>query len=60
MPFEKYVLACFQAQNQDAFDWQLAQVPTNDILTPEEEARIANKKKEKRKAQKQVQTLTRF
>ena len=44
----------FQAANLDAFDWAAAQVPTTDLLTPEEEARLANKKKEKRKAQKQA------
>ena len=44
----------FQAANVDAFDWAAAQVPTTDLLTPEEEARLANKKKEKRKAQKQA------
>ena len=44
----------FQAANLDAFDWAAAQVPTTDLLTPEEETRLANKKKEKRKAQKQA------
>jgi len=44
----------FQAQNPDACNWSAAQVPTTDLLTPEEEARQANKKKEKRKAQKQA------
>ena len=59
-----YMLACdketrnvfrrFQANNQDAFDWQQAHVPTSDLLTSEEEARKAAKKREKRKAQKQA------
>ena len=42
----------FQAANPDKFDYAAAQIPIEKPLTPEEEARQAAKKNEKKKAQK--------
>ena len=47
----------YQAQNLEAFDWASANVPTSDLLTPEEEARQEAKRKEKKKAQRQAKKL---
>ena len=42
----------FQAAHPDQWDYVKANFPSGPLLTPEEESRIANKKSEKRKAQK--------
>ena len=43
---------CFQASYPERWDYSKANFPSGPLLTPEEEARIANKKAEKKKAQK--------
>lgn len=43
-----------QAGNPDKWDYKEACIPTDNLLTPEEEARIAAKKADKRRAQKVV------
>ena len=44
----------FQARWPERYNWTDACIPTNDLLTPEEEARQEEKRKEKRKAQRKV------
>ena len=44
----------FQAKWPNKYNWADACIPTNDLLTPEEEARKEEKRKEKRRAQRQT------
>jgi HSP90 family molecular chaperone len=48
-------LLIFQAQNQDKWDYVKANFPQGQLLTSEEEARLATKKGEKKKVKKLVQ-----
>ena len=44
----------FQAKWPERYNWKDACIPTNDLLTPEEEARQEEKRKEKKKAQRKL------